>query len=147
MTRKNLSSMLISKRPRIWYLAVAGVETVHGAMGNLQELQRRVQSDHIQGAIFDFRKLDGYDPNQDWMAFLQGLKTYTPHALPIAWLSHSRGANAAQQLAKAAMTAGALSQYCLNWEMALMTVGLNASVNDPLPDLLKPPDDDVLFLD
>lgn len=147
MTRTNLSSMLISKRPRIWYLAVAGIETVHGAMGNLQELQRKVQSEHIQGAIIDFRKLDGYDPNQDWIGFLQGLSAYTPHGLPIAWLSHSRGANAAQQLAKAAMKAGALSQYCLNWEMALMTVGLGGSVEDPLPDLLSPPDEDALFLD
>ena len=48
---------------------------------------------------------------------------------------------------KAAMKAGALSQYCLNWEMALMTVGLGGSVEDPLPDLLSPPDEDALFLD
>ena len=147
MTRTNLSNMLISKRPRIWYLAVAGMETVRGAMGNLQELQRRIETDHIQGAIFDFRKLDGYDPMQDWQSFLKGLAINVPHGLPLAWLAHSHGANAAQNLARAAQKSGALSQFCMNWEAALMTVGLPASLADPLPGLLKPPDDDVLYLD
>ncbi len=153
--RTNLSDMLIARRPRIWYLAVGGVETIHGAMGNLQTLQHRVQAERIQGAIIDFRKLDGYDPKQDWMGFLKGVDAYTPHGLPIAWLAHSRGSHAARQLAQAAQRAGALSQYCVNWEMALMTVGLPASVKDPLPSLIprpkdsKPPDDvdDIFYLD
>lgn len=147
MPRANLENTLICKRPRIWYLAVAGQETVLGAMSNLQELQRRVERDHIQGAIFDFRKLDGYDPQQDWEGFLQGLAVYVPHGLPLAWLAHSHGANAAQRLAKAARKAGALSQFCINWDAALMTVGLPQSFEDPLPDLLKPPEDDVFYLD
>ncbi|WP_440959062.1 hypothetical protein ACFELO_02850 [Oceanicaulis sp. LC35] len=147
MTRANLASMLISKRPRIWYLAVAGAETVRGAMGNLQELQRRITTDRIQGAIFDFRKLDGYDPQQDWEGFLQGLAVYVPHGLPLAWLAHTHGANAAQRLARAAQKSGALSQYCVNWEAALMTVGLPQNFEDPLPDILKPPEEDVFYLD
>lgn len=147
MMRTNLANMLISRRPRIWYLAVAGQETVRGAMGNLQELQRKVQSERIQGAIFDFRKLDGYDPKQDWEGFLKGLASYVPHGLPLAWIAHAHGANAAQRLALAAQRAGALSQFCLNWEMALMTVGLPPSLKDPLPGLNPPPDDDILLLD
>jgi len=147
MPRANLANMLICNRPRIWYLAVTGQETVRGAMGNLQELQRRIEVDRIQGAILDFRKLDGYDPMQDWIGFLKGLAINVPHGLPLAWLAHSHGANAAQRLARAAQKSGALSQFCMNWEAALMTVGLPQKFKDPLPGLLTPPDDDVLFLD
>lgn len=152
MTRVNLANQLISQRPRIWYLAVGGIETVHGAMGNLQELQKRVDKEHIRGAIIDFRKLEGYDPQQDWVGFLKGLKAYTPHGLPIAWMAHTHGANAAQQLAQAAQKAGALSQFCLNWQAALMTVSLPKTTPDPLPGLSAPADDgdkddDVFLLD
>lgn len=150
MTRVNLANQLISQRPRIWYLAVGGIETVHGAMGNLHELQKRVETQHIQGAVIDFRKLDGYDPHQDWVGFLKGFHAYTPHGLPIAWMAHTHGANAAKQLAQAAQKAGALSQFCLNWQAALMTVGLPNTTPDPLLELSAPDnddDDDVFLLD
>ena len=132
MARENLADQLICQRPRTWYLAVGGTETVRGAMGNLQALQDRLQKQHIQAAIFDFRQLDGMEADDSWQAFTDGLEVTVPFGMPIGWLACEKSAPAAQALARIAQKAGALSQLCLNWPAAVSLTGLPASAPDPL---------------
>lgn len=137
MARTNLANTLICKAPRIWYLAVAGEETVQGAMTNLQDLQTRLRNDHLKGAIVDFRRLTGTTQDENWPKFVRGLEMNVPNGMPMAWIAGPRSTHAANILILATQRAGAHSQLCLNFAAAGAAVGLPLTVPDPLRELLK----------
>jgi len=137
MARTNLANMLICKTPRIWYLAVAGEETVQGAMTNLQNLQNQLHTDRLQGAVIDFRRLTGTTRDENWPKFVQGLEMNVPNGMPLAWIAGPRSTHAANVLILATQRAGAHSMLCLNFAAAGAAVGLPQTIADPLPALLK----------
>lgn len=65
MSRTPLDSRIICSTRKVWYIAVAGRETLPGAMTNLHEFVTRVERDRVWSAIIDMRRLTGYPPESD----------------------------------------------------------------------------------
>ena len=106
-------------------------------MSNLQDLQTRLSSDHLKGAIVDFRRLTGTTQDENWPKFVRGLEMNVPNGMPLAWIAGPRSTHAANILILATQRAGAHSQLCLNFAAAGAAVGLPLTIADPLPELLK----------
>lgn len=133
MAREILDSRVIGDTTKVWYIAVAGDETLDGAMTNLHEFGARIERDHIWGAIIDLRRLSAYPPAPDWTSFCNRVRMKMPFGMRIAVLAASHLPQAPlREFVKAGQDGGGAMKAFKSWGDAVSAVRLPVETQDPL---------------